>query len=226
MTLQKYKSALLLSCLSLSIAGCGSIFDGSVVSSGYTTNQKEAEQTFFKMPSGYKMTKHHVKHPTETVTKDQQKDIMTEIQTAEHGWSQVAFDLALAIDEEVGLETRQISMITDGSEVYLAKSLDHYLRQNLRDLDYKIVAKGESDYHLDLYIAPLGGRSEFIPAQKGEMDYREMGKLNEGGETVVYKAKPKNSQEIQIDTILEKGANIISKTRSAHLLTFQSSSGI
>lgn len=218
MTLQKYKSALLLSCLSLSIAGCGSIFDGSVVPSGYTTNQKEAEQTFFDMPSGFKMTKHHAKRPTEKAEKEQHKDVMTEIQVAEHGWSQVAFDLALAIDEELGLETRQISMSTDGSEVYLAKSLDHYLRQNLRDLDYQIVAKGETAYHLDLYIAPLGGRSEFIPVQKGKMDYREMGKLNEGGETVVYKAKPKNSQEIQIDTVLERGSDIISKTRSAHLL--------
>lgn len=217
----QYKSALLVSCLSLSLAGCGTPFDTSVMPEGFTTNKEKADESFLAMPSGYKITKYHNKKVPESDLRKHQGLALENVQASALGWSQVAFDLALAIDEKIGLDTKDISLKTQGSQTNLARSLDHYLRENLRDLDFEILTAEKTDYHLSVYVRPLEHRRKLTSVSENEMAGSPMGQLNEGGETVVYTAEPKQSQDIQIDTVIKKGDQVINQTRSAHLLTLQ-----
>lgn len=216
-----YKSALLATCLSISLTGCGTPFDTSVMPDGFTTNKEKADESFLTMPSGYKITKYHNKKAPESKLRKRQGLVLENVQASALGWSQVAFDLALTIDEKVGLDTRDISLKTKGSKTDLARSLDHYLRENLRDLDFKILPANETDYHLSVYVRPLEHRRQLATVSDNEIAGSPMGQLNEGGETVVYTAEPKQSQDIQIDTVIKKGDKVISQTRSAHLLPLQ-----
>lgn len=215
-------AAIALTSLSLSVSACGSPFDPEIMPSGYHTNAENNKRPIFDVPTGYKFTSYIERDRDKTKPPAHRPDLtMDKVEATKLGWNQVGLDLALAIDDEIGLDTSDVTIDVSGTSKELRFSLDHYMRQNLRDLDYQVVGQDMSEYEIDMYIAPLSQRRKFELLDKQHAHARQAGTLNDGGKTKAYAYNPAQFQDIQVETVITKGDEIISKTRSIHRLILE-----
>lgn len=206
--------------VSLSLASCSSLVDSQIMPTGYQTNKENNHRPIFDVPTGYKFT-NYIDHEQSRFKKDSGRPEFgaPDVIETDIGWSQLGLDLALAIDDEIGLETDQIAIVAHSDKANLKNALDFYLRQNLSDIEYRIKMPEEASYNIHLTIIPLETQSMFIPHQAADDMPFVGGQLNEGGQTAVYRYTPKNNRDVQVDTIILKDGKVLSKLRSTHRLS-------
>ena len=147
---------------------------------------------------------------------------MADVNASSFNWNGVGLDLALAIDNEIGLDTQKIKINVAGESSVFKNSLDHHLRQNLIDLDYTIT-QSENAYTVLLHVAPLedSGDSKFP-------EFEEDGQINSQSNAEKLQHSDimtsKSSQDIQVETIImNNNGDVVSQMRSAHRLILQPS---
>lgn len=215
MTRKTILSILTLSVASISLYGCGTPLDPDITPSGYETNKENNRKPFFDFPAGYKYTSYTDKEYKTAEDKMTPDLLLEDVNASSFSWSQFGLDLALAIDNEIGLDTQKVAINVTGDDKVLKNSLDHYIRQNLIDLDYTVTRSDEA-YTVNLNVMPLESSRKFVPHETGNI-----GQLNEGGSTPSYISTGKTFQDIRVETIITNNENIVSKMRTSHRLSLK-----
>lgn len=205
---------------------------------GYDTNAQHRDDTYWQIPTGYNHAKYKDDTPSTTkADRIAQKQIDQIAHQA--SFEKIATELAFSIDNQIGLETNEITLNITSQRQELAASLDHYLRQALVDLDYnlgvlagdysRLDANARPDYYINIHADMITSDLEYIrqePADQADHNAqrhiqrsgeRIRHELNEGGDTAIFKAKPrqKNRNLLAQTTIMHDGKPI-SRVESKH----------
>lgn len=222
-----------------------SVLDPQIMASGYGDPARIEHRSVTDVPPGYSSTAYkarkqaRLKEPAKSFdAKDEMKQI---------GWSQAGLDLALMIDDKIGVETQLVSLSVKGQNPELSTQLSYYLRAHLRDLGYKMLDQAKGVYHIEMFVMPLAEGESLYP-EKEENNREKSSKMvlttsrtqslrnNEDKqdeydkESKGFPAMDQNINEnedvrdVRVDTIIFHLGNEITKTRSAHSLVIETQS--